>query len=64
MKHYEIEDVQAVHRFCFIGSADPSLDLENAVGPRKAWYDTSEGRLKFRSDDDTAWINVGAAVEA
>lgn len=59
MRHYEIPLPFAPHQWCYVQPTDPALDPSNAVTRDKAWFDTSENRLKFRNETNTAWLYVG-----
>lgn len=56
MATVEHKDLISIHRFAYVGSANPG-----AVGAYKAWIDTSftPSRLKVRGAANTFWVDVG-----
>lgn len=72
MRHYqigldedgEIDDevfADAVHVLGYVQPEDPLFDAEEPLATGMAWYDTTEGRLKFRNPENNGWITPGAA---
>lgn len=61
LEHKDIIGADAVHPAAYIQTADPG-----AVGPGKAWLDTTGGAgayvLKIRNTGDTAWDIAGLAA--
>ncbi len=58
-RHYEEVGASAIHPIAFNQAIDPALDVDNEVEAGLFWFDTTEQRLKIRSQDNLAWENLG-----
>lgn len=61
MRHYDVTGPDAVHEVGFVQPADPLFDSENPLETGMAWYDTTEGRLKFRNPENNGWLTPGVS---
>lgn len=61
MRHQDETEPSSIHQPGFHQATDPMLDLEQQllVTSGVAWYDTTEGRLKIRNENNDGWIRPG-----